>query len=472
MKSLPELKAALKGILADSEMEDFFNYLGELLPKGGKAYNELITIQALLAQLNREKVRKVITDEQYDVQYTQLVQSALFLIDQLTEADFKEPEPGQKSKHGSILYEIPESMLLGTETECIVRLAFLESILLENTERTENTKMESVRVSEIMEVELLDPGSTPAFQIRSIVSKRMFLDKDDFAEWIFLVTPLQLGQHDLWLKVTVIEELSGGMERRDLVMKERIHILTAAEPDQIRIRQIKRADYQLNRTGVTKKLPKIPFQEVRSQAELLDTTGKIRITPKRSVPKPPVAPSPEIKITKESKPVAVEQVPARKKISMVRIVGLSLTGMVLLSGILYLAIPAVRSEVDWQVADSKGTKRAYKTFEERHPNSAKALVARKKLEDLRFEEAMQDTSIQLLKNYLNIYMKEGRYVEEALQVIGAKEWEFIRQDTSIERIRLFWEQHQGDSLGLLARKRLEELGVSLERKEDSLKTAE
>jgi uncharacterized protein (TIGR02145 family) len=148
---------------------------------------------------------------------------------------------------GNILYNIPNTMEVEKESRCEVRVAFDKEALVEEIEITSDITIKDIRISNLMEVDLIDPGSTEQspFSIRTITGKEQFVDLNDFTQWIFYVKPLAVGVYPLVLKVTVIEYFHGKERKREIVLEETITVV-AQMPEDAPFEQssYKEADYQ------------------------------------------------------------------------------------------------------------------------------------------------------------------------------------------------------------------------------------
>lgn len=83
----------------------------------------------------------------------------------------------------------------------------------------------SIRVAEVMAVELLNTTENQTFAIRAMTDTIQFLDEDSATEWLFFVCPKKLGELPLLLKVSVIEVINGREIRKDVIIEE--HIIVA-----------------------------------------------------------------------------------------------------------------------------------------------------------------------------------------------------------------------------------------------------
>ncbi|MCB9285470.1 MAG: caspase family protein [Lewinellaceae bacterium] len=138
------------------------------------------------------------------------------------------PTPAQASTKGGLLYSIPQTMELGQESRCEVRIAFDKAVLFRDFDLEKEHTVREIRISNLMEVELIDPllEEQRAFAVRTISSAEQFIDPDDFTQWVFYVKALQQGIHPLVLKVTVIETMEGRERRKEIVLEEQIEVRT------------------------------------------------------------------------------------------------------------------------------------------------------------------------------------------------------------------------------------------------------
>ena len=139
------------------------------------------------------------------------------------------PKPtSSPSTKGGLLYSIPQAMELGQESRCEVRIAFDKASLLKDFDTGKDYAVRDVRISNLMEVELIDPllGGTDAFQVRTISSAEQFIDPDDYTQWVFYVKAMRAGLHPLVLKVTVIETIGGKERRKEIVLEEQVEVRT------------------------------------------------------------------------------------------------------------------------------------------------------------------------------------------------------------------------------------------------------
>ncbi len=148
-----------------------------------------------------------------------------------------------KDKRGHVLYQIPGEMQLEKDTKCIVRIAFEELILQKDIVTTVETTTKDIRISNLMEVDLIDPLQEGTFTIRAINKKEQIIDKNDFTQWLFYVKATQAGTFPLLVKVTLIEVLYGKERRKEIVLEETINVVTSLT--ETPIQTFKSAGYSL-----------------------------------------------------------------------------------------------------------------------------------------------------------------------------------------------------------------------------------
>lgn len=130
---------------------------------------------------------------------------------------------------GGLFYNIPKTMKQNEDAKCVVRIAFDAKHLTKTddvNENFDNKVTKTVRIAEIMEVELLEGGLDEAFKIQSISQKQQFLDRSDATEWQFFVRPLKSGTFKLVLKISIIERINDIDRRKEAVMIQNISIIT------------------------------------------------------------------------------------------------------------------------------------------------------------------------------------------------------------------------------------------------------
>ena len=222
-----DLKRSLLQLLPDEGIGAVLIALKKALPESSPKFTAVFHLETRLNMANRDKIRGILSPEQLELTYNRISADLIELIDGLEEADFS---AAGAHKTGSILYKIPRTMQVEQEKRCIVRLAFEEDVIIQNIELTDAV-LKSIRVSEVMEVTLVDPNEDPAFTIRQVNSTEQFLEKGDFTEWVFYVKPLRIGEYPLALRASVVEVVNGRDRKKEIVLEETIHVVAEPEDD-------------------------------------------------------------------------------------------------------------------------------------------------------------------------------------------------------------------------------------------------
>ena len=221
-------------MLLDDGITAVMAALKKALPEGTDSYNMVFQLETRLNATNKDRIRGILSQEQLELAYNRITADLLDLLDGLQVTDFQQPGTegaAAVAKTGSILYRVPHTMEVEQEYRCVVRLAFDEEVIIRNIEITRDTVLKSVRVAEVMEVELLDPNGVPAFAIRRLNSAEQFLEKQDYTEWIFFVKPLRTGELPLMLRIAVLEIIDEHERKKEIVLEELIHVVAdAVEP--------------------------------------------------------------------------------------------------------------------------------------------------------------------------------------------------------------------------------------------------
>ncbi len=377
---LAPLQRTLRQMLPDEGISAVLAALKKALPEGTDLYNAVFQLETRLNATNKDRLRGVLSQDQLELAYNRISADLLDLIDSLEPAHFDRATAdggGAVNKTGSILYRIPHTMEVEEEYRCIVRLAFDDEVIIRNIEITRDTVLKDVRVSEVMEVELLDPNPTPSFTIRKLNSAEQFLEKNDYTEWIFFVKPLRTGEMPLVLRIAVLEIIDDHERKKEIVLEELIIVVAdAPEPGTEAVAaEFKNAGYTIA-TGSTAEA---------TQSKALGSSAS------SAPPRPaPTAPSPV-----SAAPQATE---GKRRYALallalvVALAGVWATGR--LAG--WWGAPAASEtqtridREDWQSALRSGTKAAFGGYLEKHPEGLFKSVARYKLDSI--QQAEQPTT--------------------------------------------------------------------------------
>ena len=141
----------------------------------------------------------------------------------------QEPIAPDSPGKGKVLYDIPDTMTVHVPHKCVVRVGKNEAIVLDDDNFSPSVQIETIPISKVMEVDMVDISDPPRFNIKKISSVEQLVDDDSYSEWIFMVTPLTGGVYPLLLKVSVIKIIDGKERRKELVFTRSINI-SAATP--------------------------------------------------------------------------------------------------------------------------------------------------------------------------------------------------------------------------------------------------
>jgi len=381
--------------LVTTKLGKALDAMEERLPSEGPKSRQLVHLRSQLNAANKEKIMGLRSAAELDVVYNQLRERLLTFIADLELEDFVPTAPKgfrPPAKRGSLLHKIPRQMQLGREEECIIRLAYDRSVIADNLELDEDIELKEVTISEVMEAELIDPNYEPAFAIRTFHDERQFLQAGTYTEWKFYVRPLREGTFDLLLKLTVIEEVQGVRERRNITWEEKVQIITE---------QAAEAPAEFQPAGLS-----LSFGEEEEAAGATRGIPARRSTYSRQADGQGYMPVEEQPTSSE--PPTSE--PARSKpSSWLRPLSIAATLVLALGlGTWWLAVPMGESAV----------KRDKEELEEAPPPSKNSSVD---LEEQRYWlHAKEKGTREALENYLERY-PEGAHVREAKQLLREME---------------------------------------------------
>ncbi len=149
-------------------------------------------------------------------------------ISEASSKDLVPTPPIRKRKNmGKIVHDIPTKMQLKKRYKCQVRVGMDEAIVLLDKEvlNEDDIKMMDVKISEIMEAELRSEVSG-AFKVEALTEKEQFVEDDDYTEWVFYVTPMKTGDHQLLLKVSIIKVINNKERKKEIVLENLVKVIT------------------------------------------------------------------------------------------------------------------------------------------------------------------------------------------------------------------------------------------------------
>ncbi|MBI1225058.1 MAG: SUMF1/EgtB/PvdO family nonheme iron enzyme [Bacteroidetes bacterium] len=243
MLELAKLKQSLRELVTDEGMEAALKALEKHLPSDVPKFNALLQLRARLNEIDNQRIKNVVSNEQATLQYDKLRDDILTFFSALQESDFS-LETAKKANLGGVLYRIPERMQHLKKSKCIVRVAFDESVLKDTLDTEVDVVIEALKVSKNMEVKLVDEeGDGEYFEISSRSTPEQFLEQDEYTEWIFFVKPLEIGSYPLALIISLVIYENGKDRKKDITLERTINVISEPVPEEA-------GDHTLRKAGI------------------------------------------------------------------------------------------------------------------------------------------------------------------------------------------------------------------------------
>ncbi len=243
MFDIAKLKQTLRELVTDQGMDIALAELEKHLPPDVPKYDALLQLQARHNEIDNQRIKNVVSNEQATLQYDKLRDDVLTFFSGLLESDFSK-ETAKKANMGSVLYRIPDKMQHQKKSKCIVRVAYLEELLKDKLDNTVDVVIEALKVSKNMEVKIVDEeGDGEYFEITSRSTPEQFLVQDEFTEWTFFVKPLEIGTYPLALIISLIVYEDGKDRKKDIVLERTVSVVTEAVPEEA-------GDHTMRKAGI------------------------------------------------------------------------------------------------------------------------------------------------------------------------------------------------------------------------------
>jgi formylglycine-generating enzyme required for sulfatase activity len=232
-KTIPALRKELHEILVE-DLPAALTALKELLPETCDKHALVTALQGRLQQLNKDRIRGIIDSAEYARRVAGISADGYDLIQGLEERDFEDvpasakATAGKSGKLGSVLYRIPQKMPLRKPSICTIRVAIDEDAILEDIVIDDNVRLrQRVEVSDRMSAELLDTEGN-VFEIVAFNAAQQKVRDTGYTQWLFRVTPKVEGEHQLLVKVSLLEFDANTNEYvpRDVSIMETVTIVT------------------------------------------------------------------------------------------------------------------------------------------------------------------------------------------------------------------------------------------------------
>ncbi len=455
---LPELRKSIKEILIE-DLPAAIKALRELLPEGSEKHSMILAMLAQINDANKAHFRNTLSPEEYARKIDSVRANFLDLLDALEAADFEEPLAGGSSKKtgartGSVLYRVPHRMPLRKPVICTVRVAMDEDALLEDIVLDADVRVKQrVEVSDMMKAELLDPEGN-VFQVRSLSEATQLVRETGKTQWLFSVTPLIEGQHQLLVKVSMMEFVPnlGAYVPREVSILETITIVTEGV-------MTDEAEAPLKNSGVSfQPHPGPPRKGGSTVLDDFEVESTKALDDKIFNPPPPapvVLPPPAQVVLPEKSinpdPTDHHPAPQQSRPISGRVRALSFLLLFLIvasTGTYALTPPPVR---DFWIAELSGSADAYAAYIEAYKDNP---AAQPRVEKAYYRKALKTETIEDLRAYQEVYAEKGLYrqqVAEKIRTLEMREVESIRRQPTGARIRRFLKNYpESTELGTVA----------------------
>ena len=225
---LNEIIQRLERILVN-DLGSTFEELRKLLIPQDDAWDSMILMEGRYNDVKIKILRGTLSEDQSSININKVREDLLHFIQALKEKDLVgyEPQEEPTSYEGHLLYKIPLKMNHKETYSCLVRIAIEKSAITKYLEKTEEAKQYGLeKVSDVMQVELVDPTMNEAFEINAINEPAQLVLKKGYTEWRFDVTPLKSGVFPLLLKVAVLIMVNGKERKREITLEKEIKVTT------------------------------------------------------------------------------------------------------------------------------------------------------------------------------------------------------------------------------------------------------
>jgi formylglycine-generating enzyme required for sulfatase activity len=426
-KPLAEIRRDIEDLLVEA-LPEALKALRELLPEGTDKHQQVLLLVSRLNAANKDKRAGVIDFSEYELRIAAVRRDTLDLVGELQESDFEVPTEGQKppsnAKEGIILYQIPGKMPLQKPSICRVRVALDEDAVYEDLILTNDTKTKNrVEVSDYMSAELVDMDGN-VFEIKPLNNAKQNIRAVGYTQWLFQVRPKVAGEHQLLVKVSLLEFDANTREYvpRDVSLMETVTIITEEDTqNEIKETPEKKAEERVALEPGTRGLEEVPNP---NESPIYESIKIESIVKEMEVPV----------IRPIETPVPLEK-PTTPWVKPLRATALFLAFLMASTGVTWAFTPApVR---DWWVASVVDTPEAYTQYINDH-GTEKATNPR--VEKAYFYLAEKTGKLSDLRTYQKEIGPTGVFHEKVTDKINqleAKEVEMLEKAPDFNKIQRF-----------------------------------
>ncbi len=426
-KPLAEIRRDIEDLLVEA-LPEALKALRELLPEGTDKHQQVLLLVSRLNAANKDKRDGVIDFKEYDLRIAAVRRDTLDLVGELQEIDFEVPTEGQKTpsnaKEGIILYQIPGKMPLQKPSICRVRVALDEDAVYEDLILTNDTKTKNrVEVSDYMSAELVDMDGN-VFEIKPLNNAKQNIRAVGYTQWLFQVRPKVAGEHQLLVKVSLLEFDANTREYvpRDVSLMETVTIVTEEDTqNEIKETPEKKAEERVALEPGTRGLEEAPNP---NESPIYESIKIESIVKEMDVPV----------IKPIETPIPIEK-PNNPWVKPLRATALFLAFLMASTGVTWAFTPApIR---DWWVASVVDTPEAYTQYINDH-GTEKATNPR--VEKAYFYLAEKTGKLSDLRTYQKEIGPTGVFhekVTEKIKQLEAKEVKMLEKAPDFNKIQRF-----------------------------------
>ena len=227
----PELNETIQSLerLLVNDLGSTFEELRKILIPQDDAWDSMVLMEARYNDIKINILRGTVSEDQTSRQTNKVREDLLHFIQALKNKDLVGYEPTEEatSYEGHLLYKIPLTMSHNEKSSCLVRIAIEKSAITKYLEMNDGVKQSGLeKVSDVMQVELLDPSMSDAFKIQGFNDPEQLILKKGYTEWRFEVMPLKSGVFPLLLKVAVLILVNGKERKREITLEKEINVTT------------------------------------------------------------------------------------------------------------------------------------------------------------------------------------------------------------------------------------------------------
>ncbi|MBK9014079.1 MAG: hypothetical protein IPM82_08290 [Saprospiraceae bacterium] len=209
---LQNLLRAVYELLADGQLEKAVKlvdiYVFEKHTQSNELIGDVIQLRRQFSSIQNAKLGHTLLYDQISVLEGQLTDSITIFLAKLRDYETNAAVRAERSGHGLLMHNIPQRMPMGLPTRCTIRIGAVVDALMKGMEKEAFAKVEEIKVSKLMEVQLLS-DEKDAFDIKTVNRSEQEVDFDNFAQWRYDVTPLRQGQFSLTLKISTVKYIDG-----------------------------------------------------------------------------------------------------------------------------------------------------------------------------------------------------------------------------------------------------------------------